>query len=349
MGGLRAKSANPARSSSGMKPVFVFVSVLLSLCASFSMSKTAVAATFVLPPPDVDVVGSTSMVVASEEDTLLDIARAHGLGYEDIVRSNPDVDPWLPGEGTEVLLPTRFILPPGPRTGIVLNLPELRLYYYPPVKKGEVPVVETHPVSIGRMDWATPLGKTKIVNKVRNPSWYPPESIRKEHAEDGDILPRVVPPGPDNPLGGFAMRLSIPGYLIHSTNKPAGVGMRVTHGCIRMYPENIEALFDAVPVGTQVRIINEPYKVGWGIDTLYLEAHPPLDEDAERIGRDLTVVTELLVKATSERNVAVDWDRIGRIFEAANGVPDSMAAVDAAPVRVRNDEVAIAEKEQSAL
>ncbi|MDH3841165.1 MAG: L,D-transpeptidase family protein [Chromatiales bacterium] len=317
--------------------------------AALFMSGTAAAASFVLPPPDIDVIGATSTVRAREEDTLLDIAREHGLGYEDIVRANPDTDPWLPGEGTEVLLPTRFILPPGPRKGIVLNLPELRMYYYPPAKSGEVPMVETHPISIGRMDWATPLGQTKIVTKVRNPAWYPPESIRKEHAEDGDILPNVVPPGPDNPLGGFAMRLSIPGYLIHSTNKPAGVGMRVTHGCIRMYPENIEALFEVVPVGTPVRIINEPYKVGWSVDSLYLEAHPPLDEDAERIGRDLTIVTELLVKATSERNIAVDWDRIGTIFETANGVPDSMAAIDAAPIRVSNDNAAATEREQSSL
>ncbi len=317
--------------------------------AAFLFSEATVAASHVLPPPDIDVIGSTSTVKAREEDTLLDIARAHGLGYEDIVRANPDVDPWLPGEGTEVLLPTRFILPPGPREGIVLNLPELRLYYYRPTNPREVPVVETYPVSIGRMDWATPLGIAKVVNKVRNPAWYPPESIRQEHAEDGEILPKVVPPGPDNPLGGFAMRLSIPGYLIHSTNKPAGVGMRVTHGCIRMYPENIEELFDVVPVGTKVRIINEPYKVGWGVDSLYLEAHPPLDEDAERAGRDMTVITELLVKATSERNVAVDWERIGVIFEEANGVPDSMAAVDATPVSVRNDEIAVAEPEQSAM
>ena len=145
-----------------------FVAAIVT--AALFMSGTAAAASFVLPPPDIDVIGATSTVRAREEDTLLDIAREHGLGYEDIVRANPDTDPWLPGEGTEVLLPTRFILPPGPRKGIVLNLPELRLYYYPPAKSGEVPMVETHPISIGRMDWATPLGQTKIVTKVRNPA-----------------------------------------------------------------------------------------------------------------------------------------------------------------------------------
>jgi len=192
------------------------------------------AATYVLPPADVDVIGAVQTVSARHEETLLDIARAHGLGFDDIVRANPGVDPWVPGEGTQVTLPTRFVLPRAERRGLVLNLPEMRMYYFPVPAKGEAPTVVTYPVSIGRMDWSTPLGRAKIVAKVKNPSWYPPESIRKEHAEDGRPLPQVVPPGPDNPLGAFAMRLSIPGYLIHSTNRPAGVGMRVTHGCIRM-------------------------------------------------------------------------------------------------------------------
>jgi L,D-transpeptidase ErfK/SrfK len=300
-------------------------------CLGWLVAGAATANTYVLPPPDIDVVGAITTETATQEDTLLDIARRHGLGYEDIVRANPEVDPWLPGEGTEVLLPTRFVLPPGPRMGIVLNLPELRMYYFPEPAAGETPIVVTYPVSIGRMDWATPLGITEIVRKVRNPSWYPPESIREEHAADGEILPKVVPPGPDNPLGEYAIRLGLPGYLIHSTNKPAGVGMRVTHGCIRMYPENIEVLFADVPVGTRVRIINEPYKVGWGLDTLYLEAHPPLEEDEHTKVRDLTVVTELLVRVTRARNAPVDWDRVSEIFEAANGVPLDMAAGSPAP------------------
>ena len=130
--------------------------------------------------------------------------------------------------------------------------------------------VQTYPISIGRMDWATPLGKTTITVKVKDPGWSPPESIRKEHAERGDPLPRYVPPGPDNPMGRYALRLGIPGYLIHSTNKPLGVGMRVSHGCIRMLPEDIEYLFPQVPTGTTVRIVNQPVKAGWYGGKLYL-------------------------------------------------------------------------------
>jgi L,D-transpeptidase ErfK/SrfK len=278
-----------------------------------------------LPPDDTDLIGSIQTVVAEHEDTLLDIARRYGLGYEDIVRANPGVDPWIPGEGTEVLLATRFILPPGPREGIVLNLPEYRLYYYPKPKKGEARIVQTFAISIGRQDWTTPLGKTSVVAKVRDPSWFPPDSIRAEHAADGRPLPKVVPAGPDNPLGQFAMRLGIPGYLIHGTNRPAGVGMRVTHGCIRMYPENIEKLFAEVPIKTPVRIINEPYKLGWVADALYLEIHPPLDEHNDKEARSLTSVTRLLVDATRERSVPVDWDKAQNIFDQAKGIPQRMS------------------------
>lgn len=297
----------------------------LLVIAATLVSPAAMTATYVLPPADIDLIGAITTVEATHEETLLDIARAHNVGFDDIVSANPDLDPWIPGEGATVVLPTRFILPRAPREGMVLNLPELRMYYYPKPVNGEAPVVVTYPISIGRMDWQTPMGQTKVVKKVRNPSWYPPESIRKEHAEDGDPLPKIVPAGPDNPLGAFAMRLGIPGYLIHSTNKPAGVGMRVTHGCIRMYPEDIEVLFEQIPVGEKVLIINQPYKVGWSLDGLYLEAHQPLEEDAETLGKDMTSVTEMLVAATARRNGPVDWDLVRTIFDSANGVPGRMS------------------------
>jgi len=293
-----------------------------------------------LPSPGSDVIGALTIVTAREEDTLLDIARRHGLGYEDIVRANPGVDTWLPGEGTEVVLPTRYVLPPGPRTGLVLNLAEYRMYYYPEPKGGEPPVVMTYPISIGRMDWETPLGRTSIVSKVRNPSWYPPESIRAEHAAAGDPLPRIVPPGPQNPLGEYAMRLGLPGYLIHGTNRPAGVGMRVTHGCIRMFPEDIDYLFGRVDVKTTVRIINEPVKVGWNGDELFVEVHRTLDavepiedEDldahAERpatpdippVKNAMTSLTEQFVAATSERRGMLDWDVAEELLSRADGIP----------------------------
>ena len=185
------------------------------------------AKVYPLPQDGSTVIGEDSSVTTVYEDTLPELAQRYSLGYYEIIRANPGVDVWLPGADKKLTLPGKRILPPGPREGIVVNLPEHRLYYYPKPRSGEEPVVITYPVSIGKMDWRTPLGETRIVAKVRNPSWYPPESVRKEHAERGDELPKVVPPGPDNPLGNFAMRLGVGGgsYLIHGTNNPVAVGM----------------------------------------------------------------------------------------------------------------------------
>ncbi|MGI9202092.1 MAG: L,D-transpeptidase family protein [Woeseiaceae bacterium] len=280
--------------------------------------ETATADIYELPPEGFDVVGAVSTIVARHEDTLVDIARRHGLGYEDIVRANPELNPWLPGEGAEVILPTRFILPPGPREGVVLNLAEYRLYYYPKPRDGERAYVMTYPISIGRMDWETPLGLTEIISKVVDPAWYPPKSVREEHAADGDPLPAIVPAGPNNPLGRFAMRLSMPGYLIHSTNRPAGVGMRVSHGCIRMFPEDIEFLFDRVDVNTKVRIINEPLKFGWSGDELVMESHPLLEESDKD---PLTSVTELFISATGERSGKLDWHLAEEVVGRSDGIP----------------------------
>lgn len=291
----------------------------LLLCC-FAM-RTAYAAVYPLPPSDQDLIGEPSVTTSRAEDTLLDIAREHGVGYGDIVEANPGVDPWLPGEGTQVLLPTRYLLPDGPREGLVLNLPEMRLFYYPPPSAGEPPVVMTFPVSVGRMDWATPLGTTRVVAKAERPSWYPPQSVRKEALADGRTLPPVVPPGPDNPLGEHALRLAIPGYLIHGTNRPAGVGMRVTHGCVRMYPEDIAYLFDKVPLGTPVRIVNQPWKLGWGDTRLYFEAHQPLEEDTRSKDRGLTALTELVVAATARREAEIDWDVLETVLRESLGVP----------------------------
>jgi L,D-transpeptidase ErfK/SrfK len=236
---------------------------------------------FVLAP-GVDVVGEVQVIRARHEDTFVDIARAYDLGFDELEQANPDVDPWLPGAGTRIILPTQFVLPDGPRTGIVLNIGVKRLFYFPVPAPGEPAVVVTHPVGIGREGWGTPVGLTRISSKVKDPVWVVPASIRKEHAEAGDPLPARVPAGPDNPLGHRALRLALPSYLIHGTNRPAGIGMRVSHGCIQLYPEDIETLFDQVAVGTPVRIVNQPQKLGWLRGNLYLEAHPPLEDD----GRD---------------------------------------------------------------
>ncbi len=277
------------------------------------------ALSFPLPPDGGDVVGETRVVTARYEDTFSDFARKYGVGYREMLAANPGVDPWLPGEGTRVVIPTRFILPPPPREGLILNLAELRLYYFP---AGEQRVI-THPIGIGREGWETPLGSTRIIQKSRDPSWTPPDSIRKEYAERGIELPRVVEPGPDNPLGRFAMRLGMPGYLIHGTDKPYGVGMRVSHGCIRLYPEDIESLFRQVPLGTKVRIIDQPYKAGWLDGVLYLEAHPLLEESARdpATAFNLTPVVEVVTTARGEIDLEPDWELIQKVARRQLGIP----------------------------
>ena len=282
---------------------------------------TVAAGSYVLPAGTDTVVGATARVIARHEDTLLDIGRAHDVGYEEIVAANPGVDPWLPGEGRDVLIPSSYILPNAPREGIIVSLAEHRLYYFPKPKAGEAATVVTYPISVGRMDWTTPLGLTRVVDKRAKPIWYPPESVRKEHAEDGRPLAKAVPPGPDNPLGEYAMRLGIPGgaYLIHGTNKPEGVGMQVTHGCIRMYPEDIEQFFKMVPVNTPVRIVHQPYKMGWQGTELFIEVHAPLEGSDG--GRSLTDITRLLVSATQDRPVPIDWARAEEAYNRASGVP----------------------------
>ncbi|MFM2095614.1 MAG: hypothetical protein RIS70_2738, partial [Planctomycetota bacterium] len=240
-----------------------------------------------------------------------------------------------------------------PRRGIIVNVAELRLYYFP-VQSGEpqpgVPAgaqrVITHPISVGRMDWSTPIGTTTVTGKTANPSWYPPQSIRDEHAARNDILPRIVPPGPDNPLGAHALRLGLPGYLIHGTNKPSGVGMRVTHGCIRMFPEDIESFFKIVPTGTVVQIVNQPVKLGWMADgSLYIESHPPLPEssvDGEEVAKvnaegqvvqesPLTSLMRAYIAATEERRVDLHWDRAEEVAQFGRGIPEFVAT--SAPAR----------------
>lgn len=284
---------------------------------------TAHSTVYELPDPSAVLLGEVQYTVTAYEDTLIDIGRRYSLGYEEVRRVNPSVDPWLPGEGTAVVLPGQRILPPGPRDGIIVNLPEHRLYYFPRTKKGERQLVYTYPVSIGKMDWQTPLGRTQIIAKEKNPSWYPPASVRKEHAARGEPLPAVVPPGPDNPLGAYKMRLAFGGgsYLIHGTNNPAAVGMAVTHGCIRMYPEDVEQLFGLAPIGTPVYLVNEPVKVAFVDGEVFIEAHPPVDAEGQVASVNIDQFTELLDKALGSSVTAVHWDHALDALQAATGMP----------------------------
>jgi len=334
-------------------------SVCLSGCSTFSDWRSSLARSappltpsdsFLLPTEGTDVVGIVQITSAHHEDTLSDIARRYDLGYEEIVAANPGVDPWLPGEGTQVVLPTQFVLPDAPRQGLVLNLAAMRLFYYPGPGVEEAPRVITYPVGIGREGWQTPLGTASITEKIVQPAWTVPASVRREHAKMGDPLPPVVPAGPDNPLGAFAMRLSLPSYLIHGTNQPWGVGLRVSHGCVRLYPEDIARLFPAVPEGTQVTIVNQPYVAGWRNGQLYLEAHPPLAEEARRWGKSLKPMEQALAKKTAAPD-AVNWDKARKVAHEARGIPipvspdspDFAAVLAAAPQVPSNPPWALAE------
>lgn len=294
-----------------------------TLISGLLMLAAGQASAMTLPLPDKagdSLIGNpphqVKYVPAKYEDTLIDIAVEYRLGQDEIVLANPYVDRWLPGAGTPVRIPTSFLLPNAPRQGVVINLPEMRLYYFPDGGK-----VVTYSIGIGRVDWKTPMGKTRIEGKTANPSWSPPPSIIAEHLADGDVLEPYYPPGPDNPLGLFAFRLGIPGYLIHSTNKTNGVGMRVSHGCIRMYPADIEQFFPMVKVGTQVNIVNQPIKVGWYHDTLYMEVFPEMEETPASYEQRLHSALNLIEQANGGQMPVVKGSVLKLAVEKATGIP----------------------------
>jgi L,D-transpeptidase ErfK/SrfK len=281
-----------------------------------------------------DVVGYVQTTVATAEDTLPDIARRFDLGYEEVVRANPGVDPWLPGAGRTIVLPTRFVLPEAPREGVVINIAALRLYYFPPRKAGEMQTVFTHPVGIGKIGWKTPEGQTKIIAKEKDPVWRVPESVRKEHLEDGEELPAVVPAGPDNPLGNRKFTLAWPTYLIHGTNKAYGVGMRSSHGCIRLYPEDVEPIYDMVPIGTKVRVVNQPFLLGWHDGAMYFQAYGALQDDAKSwkeaekklLGRN---VDPRQRKRLKEHAAEIRWDEVNALGHEPRAVAVPVTTPDA--------------------
>lgn len=287
-------------------------------CLALGWQPAVLAAQWPMPAEGNDLAGEVQIHQATYEDTFADIGKEKHLGYLEMVAANPFVDAWLPGVGKEVVLPTRYILPDVPRTGIVMNLAEYRLYFYD--KKG---VLYTYPIGIGREGWDSPVNSTSIVMKTPNPGWTPPKSILKEHAEAGDPLPAYVPPGPDNPLGPYKMTLGLPGYLIHGSNKKFGIGMRVSHGCFRMLNPNVLELADMVPVGTKVRIINQPYKLGWEGDDLYLEAHTPLDDNGEPsvVDKHQLVLKLIHSRADVQNNARIDWERVREVVGAETGIP----------------------------
>lgn len=293
---------------------------LMLIVLLFGLTAQASAKTFRLPGGDNDLIGHLVVMRTRASNTLSGLARRNDVGYNSIRRANPGVDPWLPGSGTRIRIPEWHILPDAPHRGIVVNLAEYRLYYYPPGKQDGHRVVQVYPVGIGRVVAPTPVATTEIVERLAHPAWYPPPSIRKEHAADHNPLPPVVAAGPNNPLGQYALKLALPGYFMHGTNKPYGIGMRVSHGCIRLYPKDIDKLFKEVTVGTPVHIVDQPYKAGWYDGRLYFEARPPLAGTNDK-PNDLTPAIHAVLVATRGHNVRINWNKVTMTAIAAHGIP----------------------------
>jgi L,D-transpeptidase ErfK/SrfK len=261
-------------------------------------------------------VGSTRFYQVQKNDTFLDIARFYDLGYNEISEANPGVDPWIPKPGQVILLPTAWVLPDAEPKGVVVNIPEMRLYYFRPGAEGTV-IVTTFPVGLGRDDWRTPEGKFRIRGKTVNPTWVLPESIKAEHRRDGKPAPDFIAGGaPDNPLGKYRLELTLPLYGIHGTDIPWGVGMQVSHGCIRLYPEDIERLFPMVPVGTPGQFVYQPVKVGVRDGHVFVEVHKDIYNMTPGPYREaLRLIDKFGLRSR------VDFDRVKRAVLEQSGVP----------------------------
>ncbi|MGD9764608.1 MAG: L,D-transpeptidase family protein [Candidatus Binatia bacterium] len=273
------------------------------------------------------IIGSVRYYTPAKGDTFLDLARFYGLGYNEIEQANPGVDPWIPGiKASSVTLPTAWIIPQGPHQGVVVNIPEMRLYYFHPRRTQALPqLVTTYPVGLGRDEWRTPQGKFKILGKTKNPTWIIPESIREEHIrERGDHRRMIEGGAPDNPLGKYRLELTMPGYRIHGTDIPWGVGMQVSHGCVRLYPEDIEALFPIVPIGAPGEFLYQPVKIGARDGRIYAEVSP----DIYRFLPDLYAEAQRLVAELGWQNW-VDPAKLRTAVDTQNGIPTDITVGDA--------------------
>lgn len=287
-----------------------------------------------------DVVGRLATIRLERGDTLPDIARHFSLGNNAVSDANPGVDAWVPGAGERILLPLNFILPDTRRKGIVINLATMRLFYFK--SDGNLLTVSTYPVGVGTEDRPTPMGEMAVTRKKHRPTWYVPASIAADHRKKGDPLPSRVPPGPLNPLGEYALYLSEPSYLIHGTNKPASIGLRATNGCIRLYPEDIERLFEKVPVKTPVHIVNQPYLAGQRDGIVYLEAHTPFEESGTANWKTVYAKLKRIEKGSGN---PLDWKKVKDVVIAARGIPVAVSAdldrrdmAAAEPIRLRHPE-----------
>ncbi|NBX45141.1 MAG: hypothetical protein EBR00_08900 [Gammaproteobacteria bacterium] len=303
-----------------------------------------------------DLIGVLQVTHAQYEDTFVDLARRFNVGFEELVRANPTVDPWLPGEGREIVLPTQHLLPNAPREGVVINLAAMRLYFFVPTRKGETPVVYTFPIGIGKVGMATPQGRTRITRMAKNPSWRPGPGVRSEYRANGEILPAVVKPGPDNPLGTRAMYLGWPAYLIHGTNKPAGIGLRSSAGCIRLFPEDVEFLYDMIKPGIPVTVVNQPFVFGWHRGELFMQAYDVLEDDArDWRGAQRKLLSRTLAgrlrKELAATGTEIDWQAVGQLSRTPRGiaVPVSKRLTESDAPQDLNSLIAVAPRVRNAV
>ena len=292
-----------------------FIVSLFCLTITF----TAFSLQFDLPDANTDVVGTPQTVTIGPKDNFVALAQRFDVGYFELAAANPEIDPEHLKPHTLLVIPTQYILPPVPRTGLIIDLGTMRLFYFPAGKN----YFYIYPVGIGKEDWDTPLGILSIIEKIKDPIWHVPQSIYEFRQKNGDPVPHFVPAGPKNPLGDFAMRLSKPTFLIHGTNDPASVGVRSSAGCIHLYPEDIQALFEETPVNTPVFIINEPIIAGFQGDTLWLEAHLPLVENRKTLGNPADIahhVIEALLTQTGKQ-ATINWDLAAEVVQEQTGIP----------------------------
>jgi L,D-transpeptidase ErfK/SrfK len=320
--------------------------VLLTVLTAFTFGATASA----MAEYKENYVGDMIEYRAKYEDTFVFLARDYNLGYVEMRAANPGVDPWIPGKGKKLILPTRHLLPDAPREGIVVNLPEMRLYNY---VNGDAPP-DTYPLGVGREGLDTPLGSTKVMRKTEGPFWYPNERMRREKPE----LKAVVPPGPDNPMGTHAMYLGWPQYTIHGTDRPFGIGRRISSGCIRLYPEGIIDLYSKTPVGTKVTVVDQPIKVAWIGDELFIEAHPGIEQSIEMEETGQVVAPKLseadmarIIKVAGPYKDRLRWAAIRTAVKERRGYPVEIArapGVEVDPATVSQAPVGKAEAKKQA-
>lgn len=276
--------------------------------------------TFQLPEQG-NVVGSVQTATVRNGDTLSKVGRRYDIGGYEMKEANPGVSFLYPRVGMQLTIPSKFVLPSGERKGLVVNLAEMRIYFYHPDGQR----VSTYPIGIGKQGWLTPTGKTQIVKKAKDPWWIVPDSILEKHARKGQPIAPRMPPGPDNPLGPYKLNLGFKNIVIHGTPYPAGVGIRSSHGCMRMLNEDIRELFYMVEVGTPVRVVHEPNKVGIMGDQIYLESHIPLSESIYHNPVSLdTMLNKAKTQLGIERNHQINWNDVRKLQNRASGYPMSI-------------------------